>query len=143
MSAVERPKDISQLRARRRDARRRRYVARVDVGLGLLGAIVLLIATPGLAITMIIAFVVLALCVLSVVLERRHGRGSSRDGPPRPAARGGSRAGEKQPEIRRFSPPRSERAGRASEAGRRAPALDRTAARPSRAPDARRRSSSG
>jgi hypothetical protein len=65
------PRDISRLRARRREARRRRRLARLDLGLGVIGAIVLLVATPGLAITAVIALAVLALCVLSAVLERR------------------------------------------------------------------------
>ena len=45
------PADLGALRARRRQARRRRRLARVDVGLGVAGAIVLLIVSPGLAIT--------------------------------------------------------------------------------------------
>lgn len=68
------PRDISRLRARRREARRRRRLARLDLGLGVIGAMVLLVATPGLAITAVIALAVLALCVLSAVLERRRGR---------------------------------------------------------------------
>jgi Flp pilus assembly protein TadB len=70
---VARPvKDMSQLRSRRREARRRRHLLRVDLGLGLLGAIVLLLATPGLAIAALFALILIALCVLSVVLERRR-----------------------------------------------------------------------
>jgi hypothetical protein len=56
---------------RRRDARRRRHVARVDLGLGVAGAVVLLLATPGLAITALVALIVLVLCLLTLVLERR------------------------------------------------------------------------
>jgi hypothetical protein len=44
----------------------------VDLGLGVLGALVLLIATPGLAIAALIALLVLAGCLLSVVVERRR-----------------------------------------------------------------------
>ena len=43
--------DMTELRARRRDARRRRRLARVDLGLGALTALILLLATPGLAIS--------------------------------------------------------------------------------------------
>jgi Flp pilus assembly protein TadB len=72
---IARPsRDMSQLRSRRREARRRRRLVRVDLGLGLLGAIVLLLATPGLAIATLLALVLIALCVLSVVLERRRSR---------------------------------------------------------------------
>lgn len=82
--------DIPRLRARRREARRRRRLARLDLGLGAFVALVLLIATPGLAITAVIALIMLALCVLSVVLERRkHGRESG-GGVPRPRRREGA-----------------------------------------------------
>lgn len=67
-------RDMAQLRSRRRDAHRRRRLLRVDLGLGLLGAIVLLILTPGVAIAALLALAVLALCVVSVVLERRRSR---------------------------------------------------------------------
>jgi hypothetical protein len=63
---------MTQLHARRRQARRRRRLARLDLGLGVLGALVLLIATPGLAITALVALLVLALCLLSVAVERRR-----------------------------------------------------------------------
>jgi hypothetical protein len=65
------PRDMSHLRARRRQARRRQRLLRVDLGLGVLGAIVLLLATPGLAIAAIFALLLLLLCVLSIVIERR------------------------------------------------------------------------
>jgi Flp pilus assembly protein TadB len=66
--------DISKLRARRREAHRRRRLLRVDLGLGLLGAVLLLILTPGVAIAALFALVLLAVCILSVVLERRRAR---------------------------------------------------------------------
>jgi len=62
---------ISQLHARRREARERRRLARVDLSLGVLAAIVLLILTPGLAIAALVALIVLLFCALSAVLERR------------------------------------------------------------------------
>jgi len=76
--------DISQLRARRREARRRSRLARLDLGLGVTAAIVLLLASPGLAMTAVIALVLLALCILSVVLERRSRRRRARRGVRRP-----------------------------------------------------------
>ncbi|HEX4187212.1 MAG TPA: hypothetical protein VHY83_04865 [Solirubrobacteraceae bacterium] len=57
--------------ARRRDARRRRHLARVDLALGIVGAVVLVVATPGLAITGLVALIVLVLCLLTFVAERR------------------------------------------------------------------------
>ncbi|MCW3027830.1 MAG: hypothetical protein JWN81_1041 [Solirubrobacterales bacterium] len=75
------PGDLSRLQARRRIARRRKHLARVDLGLGLVGALVLLLATPGLAITGLVALIVLVLCLLTFALERRSRsrRGRSRD----------------------------------------------------------------
>lgn len=66
------PRDISLLRARRREADRRRRLLRLDLALGVLGAIVLLLATPGLAIAAVVAGVLLAVCVVSVLVERRR-----------------------------------------------------------------------
>jgi hypothetical protein len=51
------------------------------VGLGLAGAAVLVIATPGLAITGLVALIVLALCGLTFALDRR--RKSARRRTPR------------------------------------------------------------
>ncbi|HWX52432.1 MAG TPA: hypothetical protein VNY34_04020 [Solirubrobacteraceae bacterium] len=64
--------DARRLRAWRRDAGRTRRLARVDLGIGLLGALILLVATPGLAITGLIALIVLLLCTLTFLLERRR-----------------------------------------------------------------------
>jgi membrane protein implicated in regulation of membrane protease activity len=50
----------------------------LDLGLGLLAALVLLLATPGLAMTAAIALAVLALCVLSALLERHARRRGQR-----------------------------------------------------------------
>jgi Flp pilus assembly protein TadB len=69
------PADIARLRVRRREARRRRQLARIDLGLGVLGALVLWIATPGLAIAALIAGIVLAACVTSFVVQRRRRAG--------------------------------------------------------------------
>ena len=93
MSAAGQPRDLSQLHARRRQARRRRNLARLDVGLGLACAVVLIVATPGLAITAVVALLVLIVCGLSFLLERSLTRRSAphpstsddsiQDGPPR------------------------------------------------------------
>ncbi len=98
-----RSSDMAHLRARRRAARRRTRAARIDLALGLLGALVLLLATPGLAITGLITIVVLAVCIASLVRERR--RRTHEDQPEAPvrrsrtsdalaAARNGRRAAE-------------------------------------------------
>ena len=79
MSAAGQPRDLSRLHARRRQARRRRNLARLDVGLGLASAVVLIFATPGLAITAIVALLVLVVCGLSYLLERSLTRRSARD----------------------------------------------------------------
>ena len=139
MSNQDQPKDISDLRARRRDARRRRYRARVDIGLGLLASIVLLLATPGLAITAIIAFAVLGLCAMSVVLERRRARRPPSPGQPRQAMPGLMPPEHSEMELRRVSSSRQARPGRANGEGPRAPAYDRTETRPSRARAAKQR----
>jgi len=81
MNAADRPlKDPSQLRARRARARRRRSLLRLDIAFGVLVAIVMLIAASGLAIVAIVAFILLGLCGLSIVVERRLARRSQ---PPR------------------------------------------------------------
>jgi Flp pilus assembly protein TadB len=69
------PADIDRLRVRRREAQRRRQLARIDLGLGVLGALVLWIATPGLAIAALIAGIVLAACVTSFMVQRRRKAG--------------------------------------------------------------------
>lgn len=96
-----RSRDVAELRARRRQARRRRRAARVDLGLGLLGALVLWIMTAGLAIAGLIALLVLALCALSVVLERRRRRGATRKAPRGAAQRRSSTKTAMSREVRR------------------------------------------
>jgi hypothetical protein len=88
-----RPRDASELQARRRQVRRHRHLARVDVGLGLLAALVLIIATPGLAISGLLALVVLGACLFSLRRERRGHRGRGRRA--RRAARGRSGRGDR------------------------------------------------
>ena len=100
-------REVSELRERRRLARRRQRLARIDLGLGAAGALVLLLATPGLAVSAVIALLVLALCGLSVVVERRRrrrsehgprsaraGRGGARDRADAPRGSGGNAAGD-------------------------------------------------
>jgi hypothetical protein len=89
MSSYRGP-DLSELRARRRLARRRRRLARIDVGLGVLVAIVLLIVSPGLAITGLVALATLGVCLVSLALERRR---SARAGNQRRRSADGVRAG--------------------------------------------------
>jgi Flp pilus assembly protein TadB len=80
--AGQSPGDLSRLQSRRRIARRRQHLARVDLGLGLVGALVLVLATPGLAITGLVALIVLVLCLLTFVLERRTRTRRSRKRDP-------------------------------------------------------------
>jgi hypothetical protein len=68
LSTTKQLKDMSDLRARRRDARRRRHHFRIDVALGLVIAIVALLLGPGLAPVAIVALLVLAACILSIPL---------------------------------------------------------------------------
>jgi Flp pilus assembly protein TadB len=65
---------MSDLQARRRQARRRRHLIRVDIGLGLLIAVVAILFAPGLAIVAVVALLVLAICIVSRLLERRRSR---------------------------------------------------------------------
>ena len=92
MSMAEPPRDSSHVHMRRRSKlNRRRRLARLDVGLGLLVALVLLLATPGLAIAAIVALIVLVACVISFLVQRRAARRSARqreDESPPPRARG-------------------------------------------------------
>jgi predicted membrane metal-binding protein len=72
----------------------------LDIALGVVGAIVLIVATPGLAVSALIALLVLALCGLSLMVERRR-RTRDRRSPRRSrAARGSPRrsgAGSERP----------------------------------------------
>ena len=65
---------MSDLQARRRQARRRRHLIRVDIGLGLLISVVAILFAPGLAIVAVVALLVLAICIVSHLLERRRSR---------------------------------------------------------------------
>jgi hypothetical protein len=85
-SNVTPARDVGQVRERRRRARRKQRLARLDLGLGVLGAIVLLLATPGLAISALVALLVLAVCLVSFVLERRK-RVRARTSGPAPRSR--------------------------------------------------------
>ena len=77
------PADISELRARRRQARRKRRLARIDLGLGVAGGLVLLLASPGLAITLLIAVLVLVVCGITILVQRRMRRRIVRTVPAR------------------------------------------------------------
>ncbi len=77
------PRAEAERRLRRREAseaRRRRGLLRLDVGVGVLAALVLLLATPGVAYAALVALLVLAVCVASVAVEHRRSR---RRRPPR------------------------------------------------------------
>jgi hypothetical protein len=61
---------MSHLRDRRRQARRCRYLFRVDIGLGLLIAVAALLLAPGVAIVAVAALLILAICGVSILLEQ-------------------------------------------------------------------------
>jgi len=76
-------RNMAELRERRRRARARTRLVRLDLGLGVLAAIVLLIISPGLAITGLVALALLAGVFGSIAIERRRrgrrrARGSAR-----------------------------------------------------------------
>jgi Flp pilus assembly protein TadB len=74
MSATRPVNDMSHLHARRREARRRRYLFRVDIGLGLLIGVVALLLAPGVAIVALAALAILAVCGVSILIDRRRSR---------------------------------------------------------------------
>jgi|ERR1700722_13308317 len=63
-------RDRRELRARRDNARRRRGLLRLDIAIGVLLALVLLLATPGIAFAAIIALLVLAGWAVSIAVGR-------------------------------------------------------------------------
>jgi hypothetical protein len=82
---------LNELRTRRRLARRRRRLARIDLGLGVFVAIVFFLVSPGLAITGLVALVTLLVCVLSLALERgRRARAGGRRSRTADGARPGA-----------------------------------------------------
>jgi Flp pilus assembly protein TadB len=78
VSAIDNGHDMERLRERRRQARLRRRLARLDAGLAVTGALVVLLATPGLAVAAVIALVLLAVCGASLLWERAAARRSDR-----------------------------------------------------------------
>jgi Flp pilus assembly protein TadB len=65
---------MSHLRARRRQASRRRHLFRVDIGLGVLIAFVALLLAPGVAIVAVAALLVLVICIASILLDQWRSR---------------------------------------------------------------------
>ncbi|HEX3509680.1 MAG TPA: hypothetical protein VHT27_01145 [Solirubrobacteraceae bacterium] len=66
------------LKLRRATARRRTRLARVDLAISVLVAVVLLLIVPGLAIAGIVALVALFVCCASLLLARRRRRRGER-----------------------------------------------------------------
>jgi hypothetical protein len=66
------PADIAALRTRRRHARRKRRLVRIDIGLGVTAGLIVALASPGLAITGLIAVLALAVCGISILVQRRR-----------------------------------------------------------------------
>ena len=64
---------MAELRERRRRSRRRTRLVRLDLALGVLAAIILLLISPGLAITGLVAVLLLTAVFASIAIEhRRH-----------------------------------------------------------------------
>ncbi len=81
--------DALERRTRRREARRRTRLARVDLALGVVAALLVLVLSPGLAITGLLALIVLAALGISIVVGRRRAR--ARRAPSSAAARAAER----------------------------------------------------
>lgn len=77
-------RDMAELQERRRVARRNTRVLRLDLALGVLAAIILLLTSPGLAITGVAAFVLLVGVFGSITIERRRRRKRSSEPARRP-----------------------------------------------------------
>ncbi len=101
MSTIEDRHDIAALRERRRRARRRRGLARLDAALALAGALVVLLAAPGLAIAGLVAIVLLAVCAASLVWEWTARRRSARAARRRSAGGGRRVSATAAGELRR------------------------------------------
>jgi fatty acid desaturase len=72
VSATKPLNDMSHLRARRREARRRRHLFRIDICLALLLAVTALLLAPGVAIVAFAALAILAICGMSILIDRRR-----------------------------------------------------------------------
>jgi hypothetical protein len=67
-------KDMSHLRARRRLARRRRHLFRLDIGIAVLVAVAAVLFGPGVAILAVAALLVVGVCAISILVERWRSR---------------------------------------------------------------------
>jgi hypothetical protein len=67
-------RDMTELRERRARSRRRTRLARLDLGIGVFAAIFLLIVSPGLAITGLVALLLLVGVFGSIFIQRRRTR---------------------------------------------------------------------
>ena len=63
-------RDTSGLHAQRHLQRGRRYLVAVDIGFGLLAAVAALLLAPGLAIVAVVALALLAVCFVSLGIDR-------------------------------------------------------------------------
>jgi Flp pilus assembly protein TadB len=85
------PMDMPDLLARRRRARHGRRLARFDVALAVAVALTLVLVSPGLAITAIVALLTLAVCLVSfLIAHRRRLRGQRRATVARRGPKGGA-----------------------------------------------------
>lgn len=65
-------RESAPARRQRRRARSRRQLVRLDVAIGVLAAVILLIISPGLAVTGFIALLLLLAVFASIAIERRR-----------------------------------------------------------------------
>jgi len=70
VSTAKPKRNTSVLPARRHLQRRRRYPVAVDIGFGLLAAVAALLLAPGLAIVAVVALALLAVCFVSLGIDR-------------------------------------------------------------------------
>jgi hypothetical protein len=84
---------------------------RVDLGVGVAVALILLLATPGLAIAAILAGVLLVACAVSVVLQRRNARKRAAPSASHSSAGDSSRRGSTRGDTPGERRPRSSSSG--------------------------------
>ncbi len=83
-----RPRDMTEIRARRERSRQRSRIARLDVMIGVAVAVILLIVSPGLAMSGIIALLALLAIGVSIAVPAYKRRRAERNArPPAPRRR--------------------------------------------------------
>lgn len=70
--ALGQRRNTGEIRTRRKRARRRRRLARIDLALGIAAAIMLTVLSPGFAITFLVAALALIAVLVSSLIARRR-----------------------------------------------------------------------